>query len=190
MASIQEGQIDLFGGTAARCEYYPVLIPDEGTLREIHALNEVLVTQLGLKPSQLVKMPHISIDGIICPENDLKVTASITEFLLQQSPLSVSFSEVGYFPGRGGVTVKLGIRNPDPILAFNRQFMTAVQGKITKLNLHLTLARYVNRELFDLMNQHNIIYPKSCICRSVAILKKRDKEKGPYVNIGTVDFGL
>ena len=190
MASVQETQVDLFGNPIARCEYYPVLVPDEEGLREIQSLNQVLINRIGLKPSQLVKMPHISIDGIICPEDDGKVVNDITAFLSAQTPLMVEFSEVGYFPGRGGVTVKLGILNPDSILEFNRQFMAAIQGKITKLNLHLTLARYVNRELFDLMNEPDMIYPKSCICRSVAILKKRYKEKGAYVNIGTVDFGL
>jgi len=102
----------------------------------------------------------------------------------------IEFSELGYFPGRGGITLKLGVKNADVINAFNKDFMAAIGGKTTKLNLHLTLARYVNREIFDdLMKNPQIIYPKTCICKSVAIYKKQHKTKGAYQVIGNVPFG-
>ena len=188
MALIPETQMDLFGTPAPRCEYYPVLLPDEFGLTEIGSLNQVLVNQ-GLKQSQLTKMPHISLDGIICPENDEKVFIDVKAFLLTQIPLFVQFTEVGYFPGRGGITLKLGIQNPEPIIEFNKLFMIAIGGKITKLNLHLTLARYVDFGLFEKVKHPDIVYPKLCFSRSVAILKKVVGEKGAYRNIGVVEFG-
>ncbi|TDE17542.1 2'-5' RNA ligase family protein [Dyadobacter psychrotolerans] len=190
MTLTRENQIELFGAPTIRCEYYPVLLPDPETLKEIEFLNRILIKDFGLKQSQFTKMPHISIDGITCPENDEKVMNDIKTFLSTQCHLNVEFSEVGYFPGRGGITLKLGIQYPKPVLDFNSLFMTAVGGKITKLNLHLTLARYVNRELFDALQNPEVVYPQSCVCSSVAVLKKRIGEKGAYVNIGVVEFGL
>lgn len=181
--------MDLFGGPAPRCEYYPVLLPDASGLSAIASLNQDLVKQ-GLKLSQLTKMPHISLDGITCPENDEQVFTDVRAFLSTQIPLLVEFTEVGYFPGRGGITLKLGIQNPEPILEFNKLFMTAIGGKITKLNLHLTLARYVDFDLFEKVKHPDIVYPKMCTSRSVAILKKVVGEKGAYRNIGVVEFGL
>jgi len=182
--------LSLFDALPPRCEYYPVLIPDQNGQEEISALYEVMVNQVGVKQSQLTKMPHISIDGVTCPENDEKVLESIKAFLVTQNPILIDFTGVSYFPGRGGITLTLGIQNPVPVLEFNKLFMSAIQGKITKLKLHLTLARYVNSEHFERMKQPDIIYPKSCICQSVAVLKKRVGEKGAYVNIGVIQFGL
>ena len=185
---MQENQMDLFGASAPRCEYYPVLLPDLPGLLAITSLNQHLENQ-GLKHSQLTKMPHISLDGITCPENDEQVFTDVRAFLSTQIPLLVEFTEVGYFPGRGGITLKLGIQNPEPILEFNKLFMTAIGGKITKLNLHLTLARYVDSGIFEKVKHPDIVYPKLCFSRSVAILKKVVGEKGAYRNIGVVEFG-
>ncbi len=189
MTSMKETQGELFGAPEVRCEYYPVLLPDNLMRSEIAGLNTILVEEFGLKQSQLTKMPHISINGVTCPEDDLKVLGTITTFLSTQNPFTIEFSEVGYFPGRGGITLKLGVQNPQPLVDFDRLFMTAINGKITKLNLHLTLARYVDRALFESLQNPGIIYPKSCVCSSVAVLKKCVGEKGAYRNIGVVEFG-
>lgn len=189
MTSMKETQGELFGAPAVRCEYYPVMLPDNLVRSEIAHLNTILVKEFGLKQSQLTKMPHISINGVTCPEDDLKVLGTITTFLSTQNPLTIEFSEVGYFPGRGGITLKLGVQNPQPLVDFDRLFMNAINGKITKLNLHLTLARYVDRALFESLQKPGIIYPKSCVCSSVAVLKKCVGEKGAYRNIGVVEFG-
>jgi hypothetical protein len=189
MTNVHETQTELFGAAPARYEYYPVLLPDPIALKEIQSLKRVLVEDFALRPSQLTKMPHISIDGVICPEDDEKVLDSIRTFLSTQNPLKVEFSELGYFTGRGaGITLKLGIQYPKPVLDFNSLFMTAIKGKITKLNLHLTLALHVNREVFESLQSSEIIYPKSCICSSVAVLKKRLGEKGAFMSIGEVEF--
>ncbi|MCE7039448.1 2'-5' RNA ligase family protein [Dyadobacter sp. CY312] len=180
-------QTDLFGAAPIRCEYYPVLLPDEEGMAAVTALNQILVEH-GVKPSQLTKLPHISIDGVICPENDEKVTNDITAFLATQSALPIEFSELGYYPGRGGVTLKLGIRNAEVIKEFNRNFMEAINGKVTKLDLHLTLARYVNPEVLERLMQIDIELP-DCTCRSVAIYKKEFKAKGAYEVVGRVGFG-
>ena len=180
-------QTDLFGAAPIRCEYYPVLLPDEEGMAAIAVLNQILVEH-GVKPSQLTKLPHISIDGIICPENDEKITNDITAFLATQSALWIEFSELGYYPGRGGVTLKLGIRNDEVIKEFNRNFMEAIHGKVSKLDLHLTLARYVNPEVLERLIPMNLVLP-NCTCRSVAIYKKEFKAKGPYEVIGRVGFG-
>lgn len=182
-------QTTLFGTSPIRYEYYPVLLPDPTTLEEIKVLNEFLVQKIGLKSSQLTKQPHISIDGILCEENDQKVIGDITAFLSYQEPISVEFTEVGYFPARGGLILKLGITNPESVLDFNRTFMTAIGGKITKLNLHLTLARYVNPELLELLKNPEVPYPKSTRCGSVALMKKEYKAKGAYTTITTIPFG-
>ena len=188
MLKTQETQIELFGAKPINFEYYPVLLLSEAGMKEIAALNQMLIKQ-GIKPSQLTKMPHISIDGVICHENDSKVMDDISRFLSSQNPLLIEFSEVGYYPGRGGITLKLGVNNADTIKEFNKNFMAAIQGKVTKLDLHLTLARYVNRELFEDIKLPEIIYPKSCICESVAVYKKQHKAKGAYEVIGKVQFG-
>lgn len=181
--------VDLFGNAMSRFEYYPVLTPDEAGLNEIKSLNQQLVAH-GVKPSQLVKLSHISLDGVICPEDDDEVTANITSFLSLQKPLLISFTEMGYYPGRGGITLKLGVANAETVLEFNRNFMAAIGGKVTKLDLHLTLARYVNPEIFDRLKQPDIIVPKTCHFGSVAIYKKEYKAKGSYEVIGSVDFGV
>ena len=188
MSKTLETQTELFGTKPLSFEYYPVLLPDENGMEEIGALNQILIEH-GIKQSQLTKLLHISIDGVICPENDIKVTEDIARFLSSQSPLLVEFSELGYFPGRGGITLKLGVSNATPINEFNKNFMMAIGGKTTKLNLHLTLARYVSRELFESLQIPEISYPKSCVCESVAIYKKQQKAKGAYEVIGRVDFG-
>jgi hypothetical protein len=181
-------QTDLFGAAPARFEYYPVLLPDAEGMAGIAALNQILIEN-GIKPSQLTKLPHVSIDGVICPENDEKVINNITAFLATQSTLPIEFSALGYYPGRGGVTLKLGIRNVETIKEFNRSFMEAIQGKMTKLDLHLTLARYVNPEVLERLMQMNLDLPH-CMCRSVAIYKKEFKAKGAYEVIGRVEFGV
>ena len=188
MAAITKLEVDLFGNPLTRFEYYPVLTPDESGLKEIQYLNQQLVAN-GVKSSQLVKLSHISLDGIICPENDEKITADVTAFLSLQAPIHVEFTELGYYPGRGGITLKLGIVNDEAVKSFNRDFMTAIGGKITKLDLHLTLARYVNPEIFERLKQPDIIVPKSCSFGSVAIYKKEYRAKGPYEVIGRVEFG-
>lgn len=182
-------QTTLFGAPAIRCEYYPVLIPDQTTLQEIKRLNEFLVQEIGLKPSQLTKQPHISIDGVLCDENDEKVIANITAFLSDQNPLPIEFTEVGYFPARGGLILKLGVTNVETVLQFNKSFMTAIGGKITKLNLHLTLARYVNPELLESLKNPEVPYPKTTRCESVAVMKKEYKAKGAYTTIIAIPFG-
>ncbi len=189
MAAKDDAQTNLFGTNLSNFEYYPVLLPNEAGMEEIAKLNQSLIEH-GIKSSSLTKLPHVSIDGVICPENDEKVTTEIAKFLSTKDSLLIEFSELGYFPGRGGITLKLGVQNADIINAFNKDFMAAIGGKTTKLNLHLTLARYVNREIFDdLMNNPEIIYPKNCICKSVAIYKKQQKAKGAYQVIGNVEFG-
>jgi 2'-5' RNA ligase len=188
MATSSTEQTTLFG-TPIRCEYYPVLLPDPATLEEIKTLNKFLVQEIGLKPSQLTKQPHISIDGILCEENDQRVIADIAAFLSYQEPIPVEFTEVGYFPARGGLILKLGITNSESVLDFNRTFMTAIGGKITKLNLHLTLARYVNPELLELLKNPEVPYPKLTRCDSVALMKKEYKAKGAYTTITTIPFG-
>jgi 2'-5' RNA ligase len=188
MAQNLETQTELFGVKPASFEYYPVLLPNEASMAEFLVLNQRLIEE-GIKPSNLTKLLHVSIDGIICRENDKKVTEDITNFLSSQKAFSIEFSELGYFTGKGGITLKLGIENADEIKVFNKNFMEAIGGKITKLNLHLTLARYVNRELFESLTSPEIIYPKSCICNSVAIYKKQLNAKGAYEVIGRVPFG-
>lgn len=189
MATLSTEQTTLFGAPAIRCEYYPVLLPDQTTLNEIKRLNEFLVQKIGLKPSLFTKQPHISIDGILCEENDEKVISNISSFLSGQNPVPIEFTEVGYFPSRGGIILKLGIANPEVVLAFNKLFMTAIGGKITKLNLHLTLARYVNPSLFESLQNPAFSYPKNTVCASVAIMKKEYKAKGAYTTITTIPFG-
>jgi hypothetical protein len=181
-------QTDLFGAAPIRCEYYPVLLPDEEGMAGIAVLNQILVEQ-GVKPSQLTKLPHISIDGVVCPENDEKVTNDITTFLATQGALPIEFSQLGHYPGRGGVTLKIGIQNDEVIKEFNKNFMEAIQGKVTKLDLHLTLARYVNAEVLERVRQMDIVL-HNCSCKSVAIYKKEFKSKGAYEVIGRVGFGL
>ena len=149
MTSNNENQIELLGTRPLNFEYYPVLLPNLAAMKALESLNLILIKH-GIKPSQLTKMPHISIDGIICSENDSKVMDEIARFLSSQIPLLIEFSEVGYYPGRGGITLKLGVQNANTIKEFNKNFMAAIQGKVTKLDLHLTLARYVSRELFEL----------------------------------------
>jgi 2'-5' RNA ligase len=188
MAVKDVSQTDLFGASLVNFEYYPVLLPDEVGMAEIAALNQRLV-EYGVKPSGLTKLAHVSIDGVICPENDMKVTEEIAKFLSTKKPLWIKFSDLGYFPGRGGITLKLGIENAEAINAFNGDFMRAIGGKTTKLNLHLTLARYVSREVFDVLNNADVEYPKSCLCKAVAIYKKQYKAKGAYEVIGRVPFG-
>lgn len=187
MTSIKTGQTDLFGAAPVRYEYYPVLLPDEEGMRAITALNQVLVEQ-GIKPSQLTKLPHISIDGVICPENDEKIKIDIASFLSVQPPLPVAFSELGFYPGRGGITLKLGIQNAEVIKAFNQDFMAAIQGKVTKLDLHLTLARYVNRDVYERLKPMNLGLP-NCTCKEVALYKKEYKARGAYEVMGKVGFG-
>ena len=179
-------QTDLFGAAPKRSEYYPVLLPDDEGMAAIAALNQIFVAH-GVKPSQLTKLPHISIDGVICPENDEAVTNNIKAFLATQNSLPIEFSELGYYPGRGGVTLKLGIRNAEVIKEFNRNFMEAIQGKVTKLDLHLTLARYVNPEVLERLMQIDIDL-HNCTCRSVAIYKREFKAKGAYEVIGRIGF--
>ena len=188
MAVVDFGQTDLFGAVPVRCEYYPVLLPDEAGLTEIAAIYRLL-TDLGVKPSQLTKLSHVSIDGVVCPDNDQKVTMAIRNFLATQQPLLIEFSELGYFPGRGGLTLKLGIANSEAIKDFNKEFMTAIGGKVTKLpDLHLTLARYVSSEIWDKLKDTEINL-QHCLCSSVAIYKKEYKAKGAYQVIGKVNFG-
>jgi hypothetical protein len=67
--------------------------------------------------------------------------------------------------------------------------MEAIGGKTTKLNLHLTLARYVDREIFERLKSSEIDYPAKCFCKSVAIYKKQHKAKAAYEVIGSVPFG-
>lgn len=187
MAGVDSGQTDLFGAVPVRCEYYPVLLPDAAGLVKIAALYRSLI-ELGLKASQLTKLSHVSIDGVVCPEDDEKITIAIRRFLATQEPLSIEFSELGYFPGRGGLTLKLGITNSEVIKDFNKEFMEAIGGKVTKLpNLHLTLARYVSPELWEKFKDIEIDL-KQCLCSSVAIYKKEYKSKGAYQVIGKVDF--
>jgi 2'-5' RNA ligase len=157
-------------------------------MAEIAALNQRLV-EYGVKPSGLTKLPHVSIDGAICIENDIKITEEITKFLSTKNPLMIEFSNLGYFPSRGGINLKLGIKNAEAINAFNGDFMSAIGGKTTKLNLHLTLDRYVSREVFEVLKNSDIVYPKSFLCESVAIYKKQHKARGPYEVIEKVSFG-
>lgn len=182
-------QTELFGTAPIRCEYYPVLLPDQNTLQKIQSLNQLFVSEIGLKPSQFTKQPHISIDGILCEENDEKVISAVSSFLSEQNPVPIEFTEVGYFPSRGGIILKLGIANPEVLLEFNKLFMNAIGGKTTKLNLHLTLARYVNPTLFESLRDPAFSYPKNTVCASVAIMKKEYKAKGAYTTITTIPFG-
>ncbi|MCP9755516.1 hypothetical protein EGI26_10150 [Lacihabitans sp. CCS-44] len=181
-------QTNLFGETSVKFEYYPVLLPDEAGMMEIAVLNQRLIEH-GVKPSGITKLPHVSIDGVICPENDTKVKTEIFEFLSKKEPLLIEFSEMGYFPNPGGLTIIMQVKNAETVHAFNKEFMSAIGGKLTKLKLHLTLARYVSREVFEVLKNSDIEYPKSFICESVAIYKKQQKAKGPYEVIEKVPFG-
>jgi hypothetical protein len=188
MTAKDKSQVGLFETTLPNFEYYPVLLPDDVGMNAIAAINQSLVNH-GIKPSSLTKLPHVSIDGIVCPENDEKVKDEITQFLSAQKSLLIEFSGLGYFPARGGITLKLGIKNAVEINEFNKAFMDAIGGKTTKLNLHLTLARYVNREIFDDLINSKISFLENCTCKSVAIYKKQLKAKGSYEVIGSVTFG-
>ncbi|HLO43328.1 MAG TPA: 2'-5' RNA ligase family protein [Leadbetterella sp.] len=189
MSAKDKSQTDLFGEAPLKFEYYPVLLPDEDGMAAIALLNQRLI-ELGVKPSGLTKLPHVSIDGIICPENDTKVSEGIVEFLSKKDPLLLEFSEMSYFPNPGGLTLIMPINNAEAIKAFNQEFMNAIGGKITKLKLHLTLARYVSREIFDILQNSDISFPKNCLCKSVAIYKKQYKAKGAYEVIGKLPFGV
>jgi hypothetical protein len=189
MKTASTEQTTLFGPPPVQCEYYPVLVPNLDGLQQIKELNDYLVNNIGLIASRLTKQPHISIDGIVCQENDQKVLADCTNFLAGQSPLFVEFTEVGYFTGRGGLILKLGIANPDLILDFNRSIMTTLGGKVSKLNLHLTLARYVDPGLMTRLKDSDIPYPKSTFCDGVALMKKEVKTKGAFSTIRTIPFG-
>jgi hypothetical protein len=180
-------QTALFGAAPVRFEYYPVLLPDEMGMAEIAALNQLLIEH-GLKLSQLTKLPHISINGLICPEDDEKVTHEISRFLSATDPLQIKFSGLGYYPGRSGLTLKLGIQNSEVIKTFNTGLMAAIGGKVTKLDLHLTLARYLKSEHWERLKDVDIDF-HSCLCNSVAIYKKVYKGTEPYEVIGKVDFG-
>lgn len=184
--SLQPG---LFDDLPPICEYYPVLLPSEETMEEIARLNQVMADTCGLRSSQFIKLPHISINGKICPEDDEKVINDIASFLSTQAPLPVEFSAIDFFPGKRGLTVKLGVSNPELILEFDRTFMKAIGGKPARLNLHLTLARYVHPDVFRSIQASGIIYPSSCTCRQVAVLKRKSGEKGAYSNIAIVPFG-
>lgn len=188
MAANDKNQVGLFETPALNYEYYPVLLPDEAGMSEIASLNQSLIEQ-GVKPSSLTKLPHVSIDGVICPENDIKVKNEIFEFLSKKEPLWIEFSEMGCFPNPGGLTITMQVKNAETIYAFNKEFMDAIGGKTTKLKLHLTLARYVSREVFEVLKNSDIVYPKSFLCQSVAIYKKQQKARGPYEVIEKVPFG-
>lgn len=179
--------MDLFGMIPSRYEYYPVLLLDAQGSEQLAELNQQLVA-LGIKPSQLTKLPHISIDGVVCPEDDEGVMHGIRDFLSEQQPLRIEFSEMGYYPGRGGLTVKLGITNSEDVKKFNEAFMKAIGGKVTKLDLHLTLARYVSAELWEVINGVDVKL-QSCFSDSVAIYKKQYKAKGAYQVINKIGFG-
>jgi hypothetical protein len=187
MAGVDVAQTDLFGASPIRCEYYPVLLPDSTGLVEINEIYELLVEH-GVKASQLTKLSHVSIDGVVCPEDDNRITELIRQFLNTQQPLQIEFSGLGYYPGRGGLTLKLGIANSDEIKDFNQKFMNTIGGKVTKLDLHLTLARYVSPELWEKLKDIDIKLQR-CQCNSVAIYKKEHKAKGAYQVIGKVNFG-
>lgn len=188
MAVKNESQTNLFGVPPLKFEYYPVLLPDDAGMAEIASLNQRLI-EFGVKPSGLTKLPHVSIDGVICTENDEKVKNEIFEFLSKKEPFLIEFSEMGYFPNPGGLTIVMQVKNVETVHAFNMEFMDAIGAKTTKLKLHLTLARYVSREVFENLKNSDIVYPKSFLCQSVAIYKKQQKTRGPYDVIEKVSFG-
>jgi hypothetical protein len=186
--SNNDSQIELFGGATTNFEYYPVLIPDEAGMAVIASLNEVF-KEYGVKQSGLSKLPHISIDGVVCPENDDKVGDDIKAFLRTQKGLRIEFSEMHYYPNIGGLTVVMLLKDDEMVKSFNKEFMTAIGGKITKLKLHLTLARYVKREIYDELKKCDLPIPQSMVFNGVAIYKKQVKAKGAYEVIAKIPFG-
>ncbi len=187
MSPIINGQTELFGAPPALYEYYPVLVPDEAGMKNIVELHRLLVEN-GIRASQLTKLPHISIDGVICPENDDKVIQDVSAFLSRHSPIHISFSDLGYFGSRNGLVIKLGIENAESVIDFNKVFMEAIHGKVTKLNLHLTLARYVSSDVYDRIKSWGLSLP-DCFCGEVAIYKKPYKVKTSYDVIRRIGFG-
>lgn len=179
-------QIELFG-EVTRYEYYPVLLLDSDSHADLQVLNQELIA-LGFKPSQLTKLPHVSLDGKVCEENDQQIRNDLVSFLKDQKALVLKFTGISQFPGRGGVTSILRVENEAELIDFNQKMMQAIGGKVTKLkNLHLTLARYVNPDLQKAAIAKDS-GPRKYACNSVAIYKKKYNAKGPYEVIGTVEF--